>query len=137
MKAWCLAALSACAFGFGSAASADAGGLLYDCDITQRDARVDWISQKYVFVVQDRGVTVVDTVLLHFDKEPRLTHPRATGSKLRITWSVATTDSLNTQVRMSYRAVLDTKTKNVTVRVTPVGYPQGWSGKGTCKTRTP
>lgn len=137
MKKLILAGLSACLLGAAGGASAQSGGLLYECDITKRDARVDWVSPKYAFVVQEAGVSVIDQIILHFLEEPVVVRPRQRANGMQLRWTVAAEDSRKTVARMSYRAVLDTDKKTVSIRVTPVGFPQGWSGSGTCTTRKP
>lgn len=122
-------------WGLGLASIAAADGLLYECDITDRNPRVDWISTTYAFVVQDRGVTVIDPVILSFMDTPVVTQPRKRAKGFLLRWTVAAEDAKKTVARMSYRAELNTQAKTVTVRVTPVGFPQGWSGRGSCKTR--
>ena len=125
--------VAACVTAAGSAVGAQ--GVLYDCDITKRQEGVDWIARKYAFVVQDTGVSVIDPVILQFVEQPIVVQPRKRANGLQLKWTVSAEDSRKTVARMSYRAVLNTTDNTVTVRVTPVGYPQGWNGKGQCTTR--
>ncbi len=112
-------------------------GVLYDCDITERAAGVDWISPKVAFVVQGGAVTVIDAIILDFEGTPVAAQVRQRGEVMVLHWTVLASDSQNNRARLSYRADLDTAAKTVRVRISPVGYPQSWSGSGTCQTRTP
>ena len=119
-----------------AAVTAHAAGVLYDCDITERDPAVDWIAEKYVFVVaEDGSVSVVDDVLLTFNEGPLIARARMRGDSMRLNWTIRSRDSTGNQANMSYRAQLDTQEKVVIVRGKAVGYPQGWVGAGRCKTR--
>lgn len=122
-------------FGLGLASAAQAEAVLYECDLTTRDPGVDWISAKYGFVVEGESVSVVDRIILSFAEEPVAAQVRARGSELRLTWTVLVRDADQNTARMSYRAWLNTDTKTATVRVRPIGIPQGWSGSGTCAAR--
>ena len=122
--------------GLALAGPATAQGVLHDCDITQRDARVDWITPKYAFVVKGGAVTVIDSVILDFAGVPVSAQVRQRGDVMVLHWTVVVTDALKNQARMSYRAELDTGARSVNVRVSPVGYPQSWRGSGTCRTRS-
>lgn len=118
------------------ASGAQAAAVLYECDLTERDPDVDWISATYGFVVDGGAVTVVDPVILNFSGAPVAAHVRADGTALRLTWTVLVRDASQNTARMSYRAELDTAARRAAVRVRPVGVPQGWSGSGRCTART-
>jgi hypothetical protein len=120
-----------------AAGAASADGLLYDCDITERNPRADWISAKFAFVVNGGAVSVVDNIILTFEEAPAQAHVRQRGDALQLNWTVNVRDARRNTARMSYRARLDLKTKAVEIKVRPVGYPQSWSGKGQCSTRRP
>lgn len=117
---------------------ASAAGILYDCDITNRMKDVGWISPKLAIIVNDSGkVQVIDSVILNFIEEPIDANARTNGDRMRLNWTLSGIyDSANQRVpNFAFQAVLNTKTKAVSLKASPVGFPQSWSGKGSCKTR--
>lgn len=111
-----------------------AAGVLYDCDLNSK--RVNgWVSQKMAFVFEDDGtVKVVDSVLLAFEIGAVNTRVRTSGDVARMHWNIAAaTDSVGQKVpTFSYTAKLNLETLSLSVLAKPVGFPQRFSGKGTC-----
>lgn len=124
----------------GPAFAATEKGVLYDCDITQKRDRLFWIADKIAIVVKDDGeVVVFDEVILHYHRSPmsaRVT--RDNDKKLAIRWTLK--DLVNTSNQhtsaFEYSAMLDKKDNSIAVYATPDGYPNRFSGKGTCVSRT-
>lgn len=132
-RTWVIAAalMGSIAFGHGALAQ----GVLYDCDITERDPGVEWISAKVGFVVRPDQVTVVDEIALNFEGAPVVATMRERGGEMRIDWTVNARDSNNNSAQLRYRADLDPSARTVALRVTPVGFTQRWRGVGTCTAR--
>lgn len=119
------------------AGPATAKAQFYAC---KTDAKVanGWISPSIGFVLDGKGgVQVIDSVILHFKGEPMAARVKGRGDKLRITWTIpAATDSKGERVpSFGYIATLDQKTKALSLIAKPGGYPQRFSGKGTCQLR--
>ena len=115
-----------------------AAGTLYDCDITKRKPGVEWISPKLAVVIDEAGtVSVLDGVILHFVDKPVVGTARRRGSKLIVDWLLAgVVDGAGQNIpQFSYRATIDTGDNSVSLRGSPVGYAQRFSGRGSCKTR--
>lgn len=128
--------LKFCAFAVAALMStpAMAAGVLYDCDLNSKRAN-GWVSQKMAFVFEDDGtVKVVDSVLIGFEIGPVNTRVRKSGDVARLHWNIAAaTDSVGQKVpTFSYTAKLNLETLSLSVLAKPVGFPQRFSGKGTC-----
>ncbi|MEH6521261.1 hypothetical protein [Sulfitobacter sp.] len=112
-------------------------GVLYECDLNSKRAN-GWVSQKMAFVFEDSGaVKVIDSVLLNFEIGPMNARARTSGDVSRLTWNIAgATDSVGQRVpTFSYTAKLNLKTLGLSVLAKPVGYPQRFTGKGSCVKR--
>ena len=101
-----------------------AAGVLYECDLNSKRAD-GWVSQKMAFVFEDSGaVKVIDGVLLNFEIGPMNARVRTSG------------DVVGERVpTFSYTAKLNLKTLGLSVLAKPVGYPQRFTGKGSCVKR--
>lgn len=123
---------------FSAANVAAAQSVLYDCDINQRDERVDWVSPKVAIIVDAAGTAqVVDGVILAFFEKPLRARIINRNGKLRVTWTVAGAyDSRQQKIpQFSYIAVIDSATNAIKLTAKPVGFPQRWTGKGQCVIR--
>ncbi|WP_037916629.1 hypothetical protein [Sulfitobacter sp. 20_GPM-1509m] len=113
-------------------------GVFYDCDMNTK--RPDgWVSPKIGLVFDDRGkVTVIDNIILTFAGSPITARARKNGDTYRITWVIANTRDAKGQTvpTFSYIAKLNTMTQAISVVAKPVHFPQRFSGKGTCVSRT-
>lgn len=120
-------------------AFAATGGVLYDCDITQKRERLFWIADKIAIVVKDTGeVVVFDEVILTFNQSPltaRVT--RDTTKKLAIRWTLKDLVNSSNQYTSAfeYTATLNKGTNRIAVYASPDGYPNRFSGKGSCTAR--
>lgn len=116
------------------AAPVAAKGVFYACDM--KVSRADgWVSPKVGFVFDGNGgVQVIDSVTLHFLGEPVPARANKRANKARIKWNIAAAeDSKGQRVpTFSYIARLDLETLAVSLVAKPVGFPQRFSGKGTC-----
>ncbi len=121
----------------GTVASA-AQPTLYDCDITKRDKDVGWISPKVVVIMQaDGSVLVSDSVILWHVEEPIPARARTRGDRLIVQWTLSGMVDAAQQIvpKFNYRATIDTADNSIVLRAKPVGFPQGWTGRGSCKLR--
>ncbi len=112
-------------------------GVLYDCDLDVKRAQ-GWVSNKMAFVFEDTGsVKVADGVLLHYVGNPVAARLRKKGEVARLNWNLAGAVDVAQQVipTISYSAKLNLKTLSLSVSARPVGFPQKFSGKGTCVKR--
>lgn len=113
-------------------------GLLYDCTMKTKQAN-GWVSPRIVVVVDDAGkVQVIDGVILQFIEKPLAVKATQRGDKLRMTWNIANAEDASGEriPTFSYITNLNTASKAIDVSAKPVGYPQRFSRKGTCTTRT-
>lgn len=113
-----------------------ANGVLYDCDITQKRQGVGWISEKIAIVVTQSGQVVVsDGIILRFNRQPMQARVgRNTDRKLVIRWTLKDVVNANNQTTpaFEYSATLSKATNKIAVYASPEGYPNRFSGKGTC-----
>lgn len=126
------------ALGMVVASTALAKGVLYDCDINQRDKRVDWVSPRLVVIVPENGaVSVIDGAILHFKGKPIPARLRDTKNKLKVRWSLQSIkDSRNTNIpNFAYSAQISKSTNKVRVTAKALGFDQIWSGSGNCTLR--
>ncbi|KEJ90330.1 hypothetical protein [Sulfitobacter donghicola] len=119
------------------AAPAAAKGVLYDCKLDAKRAK-GWVSPTMAIVFEDAGtVKVADGALLHYVGHPVVARVRKSGDVARLHWNIAGAHDHVGQVipTFSYTAKLNLKTLGVSVLAKPVGFPQRFTGKGTCKKR--
>lgn len=120
-----------------AAAGVAQAAIFYECDLKTR-IHNGWVSPKMAFVFVDDGrAKVIDGITLAFLDESAEAKVTRRGDNLRITWTVANAkdDSGNYIPTFRYLANLNTATRAVSVVAKPVGYPQRWSAKGSCKIR--
>ncbi len=111
-----------------------AAGILYDCDLDSKLVN-GWVSQKMAFVFEGDGtVKVVDSVLLALDVGAVNARVRKSGDVARMHWNIAAAiDSVGQKIpTFSYTAKLNLETLSLSVLAKPVGFPQRFTGKGTC-----
>jgi len=117
-----------------------AQSVMYECAITQKHKKLDWISDTMAIVVgKDGKVSVVDNVTLQIMGGPVAAQVlRNTAEKMKVRWVVkGARDSENVRVaEFSYDAMLDKTTNAIAVYAIPLGFPNRFTGKGTCKVRT-
>lgn len=124
----------------GPAFAAKTEGVLYDCDITQKKDRLYWIADKIAIVVKDNGeVIVLDEVIMRFHTRPMEAHvTRQNDKKLAIRWTL--TDLVNSSnqytAAFEYQATLNKGSNKISVHARPEGYPNRFSGSGSCTPRT-
>ena len=119
-----------------SAATQVEDPFLYDCEITDRQKRVDWVPERMVvIVVPGQPVRVIDPVILTFKEKPQPVRARTRADKLRLTWILSgLVDGAQQFIpSFQYTAVINTNTKAITLRAKPVGFPQSWRGAGQCR----
>lgn len=120
-------------------APACAAPLFYECAITQRDTRANWVSSSLGVIFDGSGaVQVIDGTILSHKGSPVPAKARDRGNKIVVRWQLSgLTDRLNTAVpKFVYTATITKATNAVTVLAKPVRFPQRFTGKGTCKTHT-
>lgn len=116
---------------------AAAAGVLYDCDLNAKRT-MGWVSPKLAIFIDAKGGTqVIDGAILHYMGAPVTARMRQRGDVARITWNIsgATDVNHNTVPTLAYEALLNVKTKAISVVAKPVGYPQRFSAKGVCVIR--
>lgn len=116
-----------------------AAPVLYECDMTSKSRKSNWIADKMVFVVQEDGaVQVIDRHLLHFNDGPTTAKVRKKGSVLTMNWLLTGLKSVSKQ-RMppaKYKAQLNTDTRLVTVYASSSAYSDARvRSKGGCVVR--
>lgn len=119
-------------------AAAVQGPLFYECDITKRQKGVDWVSPKLgVIVTKDGQVLVTDAVTQHYFDKPMPAKIRTRGDKMIVEWNLSGITDSSSQVvpKFFYRATINTANNSVILKAKPVGFPQGWTGRGTCVLR--
>ncbi|ABG31390.1 hypothetical protein CEP88_18635 [Roseobacter denitrificans] len=121
-------------------AASRAAGTLYDCTITQKREGVDWISEKVGIVIrQGQPAVISDSVILHFYGKPiETTQVRNRANKLDVRWTLrgARDDANQTVNHMDYNARINKQTGAFSLYAKPDGYPNRFSGKGNCVTKT-
>lgn len=114
--------------------------VMYECSITEKRRKLGWISDTMAIVIDKDGkASVVDNVTLNFTGGPVAAQMlRNTAEKLKVRWVVkGARDSENVRVaEFSYDAMLNKTTNAIAVYAIPLGFPNRFSGKGTCKVRT-
>jgi hypothetical protein len=123
----------------GVAQPAAAAGVLYECDITDRQKKVDWVSPKLAVILPEQGqAQVYDSIILNFVGKPVPAKVRKRGDNLIVSWSLKGLRDSNEQTvpTFEYTAKLNTKTNAVHLTANPTSYPNRWTGRGTCKQRT-
>jgi hypothetical protein len=122
-----------------TATSSFAAGVFYDCDITNRRDKVDWISPKVAVIVQANGaVQVIDSVLINFRQAPATARvTRNTEKVLKARWSVRDArDSSGQEVPdFGYDLRLNKTNNTIVIGATPHGFAGHFSGRGTCTLR--
>ncbi len=120
--------------------AAKSGGVMYDCDITQKRERLYWIADKIAIVVMNSGeVVVFDEVILNYHSKPMEAHvTRDNDKKLAIRWTLKDLVNNSNQYTSAfeYSATLHKATNRISVYANPDGYPNRFSGRGTCTPRT-
>lgn len=118
----------------------------FDCKITET-GRGGWVTERYIFKVDlaKNKATVLDGLVNHMFKQPISAKISDTNERTtRLKWHVKgvpavnrATGSSSGNINLSYTAILNTKTQEVSVRgtVTTGGGAgsSGTSGSGTCK----
>lgn len=123
---------------FIAGAGSAGAGVFYDCDMDTK-IKNGWVSNKIGIVIDDAGqVTVIDSIILNVIGDPLSARATQRGDNMRITWNIANALDSRGQLIPTFRYVanLNTKTRAISVIAKPVGAPQRWSAKGTCKQRT-
>lgn len=123
-----------------TATTAQAAGVLYDCDITKKQKKVEWISPKLILIFPEKGQPqVYDSIVLHFYGKPVPVKVTRRGDNLMARWTLkgVRDDQQQLAPHFDYSAKINTKTTGVHVTANPVSYPNRWTGRGTCKTRKP
>jgi hypothetical protein len=119
---------------------ASAAGFLYDCSITEKGARMGWLSDKLAFVVPGDGkIQVIDAVTLNFRVSPLTVKvTRNTDTKLVMRWALkGVRDSNGLQVpTFDYTARINKETLGITLEANPRGFSKNWVGRGSCVKRT-
>ncbi|WP_227269766.1 hypothetical protein [Roseobacter weihaiensis] len=116
------------------------GGVLYDCDMTEKRQGVGWISDKIGIVITNTAKVVVsDAVILQFYQRPlegRLS--RNNDRKLVVRWRLKNivNGANQTTTAFDYTATITKATNRITVYANPDGYPNRFSGRGTCVLKT-
>lgn len=120
--------------------TASAAPVLFECDVTEKHRRLGWIADKIVFVVEANGqVTVIDPIIQQFDQDPMIAKvTRNTNKTLKVRWALRdiTNGSNQTATRFDFDATINKKTNRIAVYARPAGFPNRFSGKGSCKTHT-
>jgi len=119
---------------FATAAPVNAASF-YECDTDSKEA-MNWVSPKIGFIFDDAGkVSVIDGIIQTYFETPIAAKARKRGDKVRITWRIANAiDAAGERIpTFSYVANLNLVSKTVHVIAKPVGFPQRFAGKGTCK----
>ncbi|MGC3936420.1 hypothetical protein ACOTTU_01295 [Roseobacter sp. EG26] len=121
------------------AARAASGGVLYDCDITQLKRGGGYISEKLAIVLDQNGkATISDGMILHVYASPiEADMVRKNDRRLFVGWTVAGFVNSHNQLApiFEYQATIK-KNGKISVYARPDGYPDRFSGEGTCKKRT-
>lgn len=122
-----------------AAATANAGGVLYECDMTQLKRGKGWISEKIAIVLHDNGAaSVSDSMVLRVSSVPVAAQSvRNTSSKLVVKWVIRnyTNGSNQTTPYFDYEAIIR-KNGKISVYASPDGYPDRFSGTGSCSKRS-
>jgi hypothetical protein len=125
-------------FGVVMAAPVLAKGVLYDCQITQRDKKAGWIASQIVVIVPETGQpSVVDGLILHFEGKPISARIKDRGPELVVKWSLqsAKDSSGRKLTNLGYTARILKENNSVRVTGKPIGAPQTWKGAGKCTLR--
>ncbi|MEM6305558.1 MAG: hypothetical protein AAF744_12635 [Pseudomonadota bacterium] len=124
------------ALGLATAAQAS---VLYDCRMPGQAAN-SWVSPRIAMVFDTDGtVTVSDGIVLGVLGGPVEARASRNGDRIRVTWTVAgAKDNKGERIpKFSYEAQLSQSDNSLYVVAKPVGFPQRFSGRGTCNTRRP
>ena len=117
-----------------------AKAVLYECQITQKKEGMDWISDQVGIVVSaDNSVKVLDAVTLYFFEGPiDATRVRNSAGKLDVRWTISDArDSANNYIpHFEYHAIINKKNGSFALYAKPENYPNRFSGKGHCVTKT-
>ncbi|MGJ8627640.1 MAG: hypothetical protein ACSHXB_11840 [Sulfitobacter sp.] len=113
---------------------------VYDCNITEKHRKLNWITDKMAFVIGGNGqVKVFDGVISHYEKKPMVANVvRLNEKSVKVRWKIRGTLSKTNQrtTSMNYEATINRKTNRVAVFAKPANFPNRFRGKGTCKVRT-
>ena len=115
---------------------ASAGGSYYECDIQTTRASGGWVSAKMAIIMREDGqVLVSDAIILQFNKTPiaaRVT--RNNDRKMVVRWRLSNLVNSHNQLTPSfdYTAALTKSNNKVHVAGSPDGYPDRFTGTGTC-----
>ncbi|ABG31389.1 hypothetical protein RD1_1770 [Roseobacter denitrificans OCh 114] len=118
------------------AGTATAGGTYYDCDINTTRASGGWVSEKLAIIMKENGqVLVSDSVVLQFNKAPIVARvTRNNDRKMVVRWRL--NNNVNSQNQQTpsfdYTASLTKSNNKVHVSGSPDGYPNRFTGSGTC-----
>ena len=118
--------------------AAAAKPVLYECDLTKKVQKINWLSNKMMFVVDGKKVQVVDGHVLYFMDGPTTAKATKRGDKLTFRWILSGITSKSGQ-RMKpsqYRLILNTKTNQFTAYANSSAHSATVRGSGTCKVRT-
>jgi len=121
------------------AGAAQAAGQLYNCDMTQRDKKVGWISPTVAVILPKNGkVQVYDSVILNFYGRPIAAKATKSGNTLRVSWKLKGLRDSNQQKvpQFEYVANINTKSNKVHLAANPVQFPNRWTARGTCELKT-
>lgn len=134
-----LSALVICVWAL-PAVAATPQGILYDCNITDKKDRLYWIADKIAIVALNSGeVMVSDQVILRFNDTPLAAQiSRNNDRRMTIRWTLKNIKNSDNQhtAAFEYTATLSKKTNRISVHASPDGYPDRFSGKGSCTPRT-
>ena len=125
-------------FGIVMAAPVLAKGVLYDCQITQRDKNAGWIASQIVVIVPEKGQpSVVDGIILHFEGKPIPARIKDRRKDLLVKWSLQSAqDSTGRKVsNLGYTARIAKADNAIRITGRPIGAPQTWKGAGKCTLR--
>lgn len=116
--------------------AAGPGGVLYDCDITDKRERLGWIADKIGIVITNNAkVFVSDAVILQFEGKPLQGRiGRSNDRKLVVRWRLKNIVNGENQTTPSfdYTATITKATNRITVYANPDGFSNRFSGRGTC-----
>lgn len=122
-----------------AASAASAQSVLYECDMTQLKRGKGWISEKIAIVLHENGTaSVSDSMVLRVSSVPIAAESvRNTDKKLTVKWVIRnyTNSSNQTTPYFDYEATIR-KNGKISVYASPDGFPDRFSGTGTCAKRT-
>jgi len=118
---------------------AQAKGVLYVCDITEKREGVGWIPNKMAIVVTQEGrVVVSDGIILRFNRRPmQVRVSRDTDQKMVLRWTLKDAMKSRNWKRpaFDYSATLTKSNNSIAVYARPENSPNRFRGKGSCVPR--